>query len=86
MLIHDSKNIPCSVEIGIDLYAEDNNGDTAFHYACDYGNAHIVQLFLENSSVSDLSAKNNEGKTALDYKRISDYASSRLRNLIKSHQ
>merc|ERR1712223_862687 len=59
-----------SVLFNIDLNAKNNEGKTAFHYACEIGCAEeIAEMIIENSVHFniDLNAKDNEGKTAFHH-------------------
>ena len=56
-----------SKEFGIDLNAENRNGNTALHWACSNGKTETAQFIIEHSKEFgiDLNAKNNSGSTAL---------------------
>ena len=47
-----------------DPITRNNDGDTPFHIACNYGNAHIVQYLLSTGKVDPL-ARNKNGKTPM---------------------
>merc|ERR1712049_91534 len=59
--------IKYSKDFGIDLNAKDDDGSTAWHWACEYGQKEIAQLLIKSSKDFgiDLNAKNNYGNTAL---------------------
>ena len=43
-----------SVEFSININEKDENGWSGFHYACSEGHSAIVNLFIQNTSRSDL--------------------------------
>lgn len=54
-----------------DIQASNGKGDTALIIALKYKNTPMVQLLIENGA--DIFAQNNEGKTALDYAKATNF-------------
>ena len=61
-----------SVEFNIELNAKDNFGETAFHYACEFGRKSIVELMIINSDSLnlDLTATDNQGRTGFKLAQV----------------
>ena len=55
-------------DIGLDMNAEDWEGDTAFHWACYQNHKDVVDLFVDKARDHniDLSIKNKDKKTGND--------------------
>lgn len=58
------------LEAGASPNVGDNNNNTALHYAAGYGQADIVKLLLDHKA--DVSAKNEEGKTAKEVAELNE--------------
>ena len=60
--------IQSSKDFEIDLNAEDNDGWTTLHWACQYGETETVETMMKHWKEYgiDIKSRNNEGKTALD--------------------
>ena len=58
-----------STEFNIDLNARDEDGKTAFHFACRYGRKDVVEMMVYNTDFFkiDLKAKDKHGKTGFQY-------------------
>ena len=58
-----------STEFNIDLNARDEDGKTAFHFACRYGRKDVVEMMVNNADFFkiDLKAKDKDGKTGFQY-------------------
>ena len=73
-----------SAEFNIDLNAKDNDGWTAFHWACFNGHTSIIKIMISKSESLklNLTARANNGKTV--FQLAQDYGKSKVVNLIKS--
>jgi hypothetical protein len=54
--------VPLLIEHGADVNAKSHSGNTALHYAIDYGHMAVVSVLVAQGA--DVRAKNNEGITA----------------------
>ena len=51
----------------LDTLTVDESGKSALHFACKYGPTELVNLLLENGFTEAMNARDNSGKTPLDY-------------------
>ncbi|RYE13113.1 MAG: hypothetical protein EOP34_09520, partial [Rickettsiales bacterium] len=56
------------IDIGVDINKQDNNGDTALHYAVRYNNVPMINL-LSSKNAND-TLMNNQGRTVHDNSKI----------------
>ena len=70
-------------EFNIELNAKNSFSWTAFHFACNYGKANIVEMMVENAKFCklDLTARENTGRTG--YQLAKENGKTDVVNLIE---
>ena len=59
----DLKSIQSCLDVGWDVNAKDNTGDTALHYSAQKGKVDVIEALIKAGA--DVNAKKNDGETAL---------------------